>query len=289
MQQIIKQMLDKYETESPEEKINALKEVIQEAVLAGLARGGFFKYAALYGGTALRIFYGLDRFSEDLDFSLIKQDEDFNIGKYFSVLEQELESLGLKFSIEEKMKSVDSVIKSAFIKGGTKENILTFYPDNKQLEYFHSRELIKIKFEIDTNPPLYANYEMKYKTMPSNYQVRLYDAPSLFAGKLHALICRAWKNRIKGRDLYDYIFYVSRGVKVNLLHLQARMIDSGYITNKTKLTIDSLREILIDKFNQIDFNLAKKDVIPFVRNQKGLDVWGKDFFISTVDDLKESN
>ena len=289
MQQIIKQMLDKYETASPEEKINALKEVIQEAVLAGLARGGFFKYAAFYGGTALRIFYGLDRFSEDLNFSLIKQDEDFNIGKYFSVLEQELESLGLKFSIEEKMKSVDSVIKFAFIKGGTKENILTFYPDNKQLEYFHSKELIKIKFEIDTNPPPYANYEMKYKAMPSNYQVRLYDSPSLFAGKLHALICRTWKNRIKGRDLYDYIFYVSRGVKVNLLHLQARMIDSGYMPYESKLTIETLKEILIDKFSQIDFNLAKKDVIPFVKNQNGLDIWCKDFFISTVEDVKANN
>ena len=231
----------------------------------------------------------LDRFSEDLNFSLIKQAEDFNIGKYFSVLEQELESLGLKFSIEEKMKSVDSVIKSAFIKGGTKENILTFYPDNKQLEYFHSRELIKIKFEIDTNPPLYANYEMKYKTMPSNYQVRLYDAPSLFAGKLHALICRAWKNRIKGRDLYDYIFYISRGIKVNLLHLQARMIVSGYMPYESKLTIEILKEILIDKFSQIDFNLAKKDVIPFVKNQNGLDIWCKDFFISTVEDVKASN
>ena len=148
--------------------------------------------------------------------------------------------------------------------------------------------MIKIKFEIDTNPQPYANYEMKYKTMPSNYQVRLYDAPSLFAGKLHALLCRAWKNRIKGRDLYDYIFYVSRGVAVNLPHLQARMIDSGYLDSKASMTLESLKMMLIDKFNKIDYVAAKLDVFPFVRDQRSLEIWSKEFFTSTVDYINES-
>ena len=117
MQQVITQMLSKYQIKNIEDKKNAIKEIVQEVVLCGLSRGGFFKEAAFYGGTALRIFYGLDRFSEDLDFSLVSQNLNFDLTKYFSYIENETKSLGLNFSVIEKEKMIDSNIKSAFLKG----------------------------------------------------------------------------------------------------------------------------------------------------------------------------
>ena len=286
MEQIINQMLAKYEFNNNEDRVNALKEVIQEAVLCGLSRAGFFKEVAFYGGTALRIFYGLDRFSEDLDFSLMKPNLEFDMSKYFSVLEQELQSLGLSLKIEEKVKSPNSTIRSAFLKGSTKENILTFYSNNGAIGNIGAKDLIKVKFEVDVNPPEYATYEMKYGLLPSPYQVRLYDSPSLFAGKLHAVICRAWKNRIKGRDLYDYLFYLSRGTKVNLSHLKARLVESNYIQEEYDLSIETLKGLLTDRFDTIDFNQAKDDVLPFIRDKKSLDVWSKEFFIAVTQGLK---
>jgi|SRR5574344_1820827 predicted nucleotidyltransferase component of viral defense system len=286
MEQIINQMLAKYEINNNEDRVNALKEVIQEAVLCGLSRAGFFKEVAFYGGTALRIFYGLDRFSEDLDFSLMKPNLEFDMSKYFSVLEQELQSLGLSLKIEEKVKSPNSTIRSAFLKGSTKENILTFYSNNGAIGNIGAKDLIKVKFEVDVNPPEYATYEMKYGLLPSPYQVRLYDSPSLFAGKLHAVICRAWKNRIKGRDLYDYLFYLSRGTKVNLSHLKARLVESNYIQEEYDLSIETLKGLLTDRFDTIDFNQAKDDVLPFIRDKKSLDVWSKEFFIAVTQGLK---
>ncbi|MBR7091441.1 MAG: nucleotidyl transferase AbiEii/AbiGii toxin family protein, partial [Clostridia bacterium] len=207
MQTIFEQMLSKYEIKTLDDRKNAIKEVIQEVVLCGLSRAGFFSEVAFYGGTALRIFYGLDRFSEDLDFSLLTTNRDFSLDKYLAVLENEVKALGLNLKIEVKEKTKQSDIKSAFLKSNTKEMLLYFY--NVQ-EPIHHMDEIKIKFEIDTNPPSDANFEYKFGLMPYPYEVRLYDMPSLFAGKIHAVLCRAWKSgRVKGRDLYDYIFYIS--------------------------------------------------------------------------------
>jgi hypothetical protein len=180
-------MLSKYKVNSLDEERNALKEIVQEIALCGLSRAGFFKEAAFYGGTALRIFYGLDRFSEDLDFSLMAPNPDFDLSKYFSALESQMSSVGLNFTVEEKIKSADSNIKSAFLKGNTKEHILSIYRDNGQLKNLNPHEVIKIKFEVDTNPPPYANFENQYRLLPSPYSVKLYDLPSLFAGKIHAV------------------------------------------------------------------------------------------------------
>lgn len=180
MQTILEQMLEQYKTDTLEEKRNAIKEIVQEVALCGLSRAGFFKNVAFYGGTALRIFYGLDRFSEDLDFSLIAPNKDFELQRYFSGLESELASLGLQFTIEEKQKAMDSDIKSAFLKGNTKEHILSIY-DIRNIN-INPDENIKIKFEIDTNPPEFATFENKYRLLPTPYQVKLYDIllPNLF-------------------------------------------------------------------------------------------------------------
>lgn len=284
MQTILKQMLGNYKTDTIEEKKNALKEIVQEIALCGLSRAGFFKNAAFYGGTALRIFYGLDRFSEDLDFSLIAPDQDFQLSRYFSGLESELASLGLQFSIEEKQKTEDSAIRSAFLKGNTKEHVLSIY-DVKNIA-ISPNEIIKIKFEIDTNPPPFAGFETKYRLLPTPYSVRLYDTPSLFAGKLHAVICRSWKNRVKGRDLYDYVFYLSKQTKVNLPHLRARLQDSGALPATKPFTMETLSAMLNRRFETIDFKQAKQDVLPFIANPDKLDFWSKEFFIDITKNLQ---
>ncbi len=275
MNKIIEEMLNSLHPESNEEKKNALKEVIQEIALCGLSRGGFFHKTAFYGGTALRIFYGLDRFSEDLDFSLMKPDDKFDLKGFFPYLENEFQAYGFDLKIELKEKTVDSAIRSAFIKGNTKEHWLKIYHGGDQIP---KNEVLKVKFEIDTDPPEGATYERRYRLLPSPYEINLYDGPSLFAGKIHAVLCRGWKDRIKGRDLYDYIFYLSHNTKVNMSHLRHRLIESGYISTEDKFDIDEVRSMLNNRFGAIDFLQAKKDVMPFMKDPQSLEVWNSDFF-----------
>ncbi len=286
MQQVLTQMLSKYQIRNIEDKKNAIKEIVQEVVLCGLSRGGFFRDAAFYGGTALRIFYGLDRFSEDLDFSLVSANPDFNLTKYFSYIENETKSLGLNFSVTEKEKSIDSNIKSAFLKGNTKEHILTFYEESNEASIISREEVIKIKFEVDVNPPSGATYETKFGLLPSPYQVRLYDMSSLFAGKIHACLCRNWRTRVKGRDFYDYVFFLAMGAKVNLVNLKAKLVQSKYIAEDYDLTIKNLKTLLNERFSNIDFAQAREDVLPFVKDKSKLDLWSKEFFIEITKNLQ---
>lgn len=278
MNTAIEQMLKNYQIENIYDQKNAMKETMQEIVLCGLSRAGFFQKAAFYGGTALRIFYGLDRFSEDLDFSLVTADPDFDLTVYFPVLEKEVRAFGLHVMIQEKEKTKESNIRSAFLKGNTKEHLLLFYADEDLAGSVARSELIKIKFEVDINPPEYAGFEHKYRLLPTPYEVNLYDMPSLFAGKIHAVLCRAWKSRIKGRDLYDYVFYLSRGSAVNQKHLRARLLQSGFISEDMECTLPELRNMLYERFDTIDFRQAKQDVEPFIRDTASLNMWNADFF-----------
>ena len=278
MNTAIEQMLKNYRIENIYDQKNAMKEIMQEIVLCGLSRAGFFQKAAFYGGTALRIFYGLDRFSEDLDFSLVTADPEFDLTVYFPVLEKEVRAFGLHVRIQEKEKTKESNIRSAFLKGNTKEHLLLFYADEKLAGSVARSEVVKIKFEVDINPPEYAGFEHKYRLLPTPYEVNLYDMPSLFAGKIHAVLCRAWKSRIKGRDLYDYVFYLSRGSAVNQKHLRARLLQSGFISEDMKCTLPELRHMLYERFDTIDFRQAKQDVEPFIRDTASLNMWNADFF-----------
>ena len=289
MNNIIEQMLSQYEIKNTNDEINALKEIIQELVLSGLSRGGFFDEAAFYGGTALRIFYKLDRFSEDLDFALIKPNKNFDLSKYFTYIEKELKSYGLNLEISTKQKSDDSNITSAFLKGDTLEHILKFFPNEENHEYDHLLRNIKIKFEIDIDPPAGATYETQYKLLPSPHQIKLYDKESLFAGKIHAILCRGWKTRTKGRDLYDYIFFIANNSSVNVELIKNKLIESKYIDSKKTFNINILKELLIKKFKDIDYNDAKNDVIPFMSNVDSLKMWSSEFFISITDKLKSVN
>ena len=286
MSTVIEEMLKSYQVDNIYDRKNAMKEIMQEIVLCGLSRAGFFKEAAFYGGTALRIFYGLDRFSEDLDFSLEQINLDFDLCSYFPVLKKEVKAFGLNVEIQEKEKTKDSNIRSAFLKGNTKEHLLLFYADERVVGSVAKNEVVKIKFEVDTNPPAFATYEHKYRLLPVPYEIRLYDMPSLFAGKIHAVICRGWQSRIKGRDLYDYIFYLSKAVAVNQRHLRARLIDSGYISENQECTLEEIKTMLKNRFDSIDFLQARKDVEPFIRDTSVLDIWSSDFFKQITEGLK---
>ena len=286
MNNILQKILEKYEINNEQDEINAMKEIIQEIVLSGLSRGRFFDEAAFYGGTALRIFYGLDRFSEDLDFALIKPNINFDLSKYFTFIENEVKSYGLNLVVNKKEKGKDSNITSAFLKGDTMEHVLLFFTDNNHQTNNKVLKDIKIKFEVDINPPAGANYELKYQLLPSPYQIRLYDLPSLFAGKIHAILCRKWNLRTKGRDLYDYVFFLSLNIKVNIDLVKNKLIESKYIKESDSFNIDILRELLKEKFKEINYDNAREDVKPFIKNISSLDLWSKEFFISITDKLE---
>ena len=284
MASVIESMLAKYDCKNTADYRNALKEITQEVALCGLSRGGFFNKAAFYGGTALRIFYGLDRFSEDMDFSLSKEDEVFDLSQYFSILEEELYSVGLEMTVESKAKKQETPVQSAFLKGNTLKHLLKIIPTKNTPLQIPSNEILKIKFEVETNPPKLANYETKYRLLPSPFAVKLYDKPSLFAGKLHALLCRGWKNRVKGRDFYDFIWYISNKTSVNLPHLQKRMEQTGHWDTDKVLTIAQLKNLLKDRFHTINFEDAKHDVQPFIADRSILDLWSTDFFCAITDE-----
>ena len=178
------------------------------------------------------------------------------------MLKNETQSLGLNFKVTEKIKSFDLNIKSALLKGNTKEHIMTFYENNDDAKLINKDEAIRIKFEVDTNPSAGANYEIKFGLLPTPYQVRLYDLPSLFAGKIHACLCRNWQSRVKGRDFYDDVFFLSIGAKVNITNWKAKLVQSQFINENFDLTIENLKAKLNKRFEHINYEQAKEEIQP---------------------------
>ena len=142
---------------------------------------------------------------------------------------------------------------------------------------------MKIKLEVDINPPKYGEYEVKYLLNPIPFSVKLFSESSLFAGKLLDLLCRAWKTKVKGRDLYDYVWYLSKYAPLNLKHLEARMQQSGHLKESVTLTKELLSSMLQERFSQIDYSQAKQDVIPFVKDSEKLQLWSEGFFQNITD------
>lgn len=285
----IERMLGKYDIKSVDKANHALKEVIQEVVLQILSQTDFFQHAAFYGGTALRIFYGLNRFSEDMDFSLQSLEPDFSLQKYLPVLEQGLHSFGFIMQAQEKQKQQGSPVQSAFLKGNTRIHLLHITALPFPYSGVPSNALLSMKVEIDTNQPPGAQYETKFRLLPQPYSVVLYDKPSLFAGKLHALLCRNWKHRGKGRNFYDYVWYLQEHIPVNLEHLQARMHQSGHWDSERSLSLLIVIDLLEQRFTEVDYESVKADVSPFIPNANVLDIWSKEFFIAITKDLLTAN
>jgi predicted nucleotidyltransferase component of viral defense system len=274
----IKIMLDRYSCASISDYENALKEIIQEISLLGLWRSKFFEKAAFYGGSALRILYGLDRFSEDLDFSLLKKDSKFSCADYCKAIEEELKSFGFLVTVEKKEKVSKSNIESAFIKAGTLKNLLIIDVPTTLEKKMHIGKSLKIKLEIDKEPPRGFSVEAKYLYQPLPFSINTYTIEHLFAGKMHAILCRPWVNRVKGRDWYDLVWYVGQDIPVGLKHLESRMKQSGHLGARERLTEDNLKKRLLKRIDTLDFSKARKDVQSLLKDPASIQVWSKDFF-----------
>lgn len=285
MNNLLKQLISKPLPDSENELIKLLRESLQSLALLGLWRSNFFEHAAFYGGTALRILYGLDRFSEDLDFSLLKPNADFTFEKYRDSIIRELEAFGFKVNFEVKHKSKKSEIESAFIKTNTLQQLILIEAPLNILSTIDKQNTLKIKLEVDTNPPPNFDTEMKYVFSPIQFAVKSFTTSSLFAGKMHAILCRKWKTRVKGRDWYDFAWYVGKYPELNLKHLEERMRQSGDYYDADKLTKEKLMDILNKTIENLDIEKAKAEVEPFVENKISLELWSKDFFKAAAEKI----
>lgn len=265
-------MLSAYDRSTEQKRRNAIFEVNQQVILAGLYNGGFFDVAAFYGGTCLRIFHGLQRFSEDMDFSLLAPDDDFELTKYFQPVIDEFALVGRQVEIKKKDKKNFGKVESAFLKDNTDVYDV----------YFQTDKSIKIKIEVDTRPPMQFSTEQKLLLQPHSFMTRCFALPDLFAGKMHALVYRAWKNRVKGRDWYDFEWYVRHGVPLDFTHLAERVRQF----NHEEISKDAFIGQLKDKLYLANINQVKSDVLPFVRNPKELNIWSNDYFVQLADMIK---
>jgi len=279
MNQALRSLIDRYRPETLRDRENALKEIVQELSLLGLWRSKFYEHAAFYGGTALRVFHGLPRFSEDMDFSLQAPNPEFRFDPYLESIRAELASMGFTFEIETRPRQSTTAIESAFIKGGTRINLLSIGAPDGLGAHLPEPQRIRIKLEIDTQPPPGATYEVMTSLVPIPFQVRLFSLPCLFAGKLHAVLCRNWKQRVKGRDIYDFLWYLGRNVPCHLGHLQRRMEQTGHWEPSRNLDLPALKNLLRARFDAVDFEQAKSDVRPFLRDPDALALWSNAFFI----------
>jgi predicted nucleotidyltransferase component of viral defense system len=278
MHDAVRSMLDRYENRSRDDYVNALREILQNVALLGLWRSKFFEHAAFYGGSALRILYGLDRYSEDLDFSLLLPDASFSLGVYGNALQREISSFGFHVGFESRRKAQAGAIESAFLKTNTYRQLILIEVAEELLRDLHPAKNLKIRLEVDTDPPGGFETETRYVLQPIPFSVRVYCLPDLFAGKLHALLCRKWKTRVKGRDWYDLVWYAGRHPEVRISHLESRMRQSGDYRNDEPLTTDKLQNLLRQAVDDLDVERARQEVSPFIIDQRALDVWSRDFF-----------
>ena len=282
--QLIQQMLSRYNLQTHDDYTRALREIMQEIALAGLYRAGFFKKAAFYGGTCLRIFHGLDRFSEDMDFSLLRPDAAFSFDPYVDAVKQEFASHGMDITIQIKKKIKPSQVESAFLKNDT--SIYDFLLDGEVLRMHPGKpSKIKIKFETDTDPPPGFTTENKLMLLPFSFYVRCYCLPDLFAGKMHALLFRKWKTRVKGRDWYDLEWYVRQGIPVNLSHLSERIRQSGELKDQ-QINTPALFGLLQERIASLNVSRAVSDIKPFLNDKAKLDIWSEKYFLDLIKHLK---
>lgn len=271
---LFNQMLSQYNIVTENDRRNAIYEVMQQITLAGLYRGGFFDKAAFYGGTCLRIFHNLNRFSEDMDFSLLDKDSTFNIEDYFPSIIKEFELLGREVVITKKEKKNFGKVESAFLKDDTEVYDVAFQTEKS----------MKIKIEVDTQPPLNFATEQKLLIQPFSFFTRCFTLPNLYAGKMHALVFRTWKNRVKGRDWYDFEWYIKNGISLDFQHLQERIKEFNEVEMSKDVFLTKLKEHIAST----DINLVKADVMPFIKNPKELEIWSTDYFLQLADMIKYS-
>jgi predicted nucleotidyltransferase component of viral defense system len=283
MNAIIETKLADYNAANPLEEENAIKEIIQEIALYGLWRAKFFDVAVFQGGTSLRILHQLPRFSEDLDFMLLAPDPAFDWRPYLKVLTETFEEYGLSPETVSKAQ-MDKRIRNAVIKDNSVANQLDL-----SFERRDDRKKLKIKLEIDVEPPAHSGDAFTFLDFPVDYEVRHQDMASNFALKIHALLCRDY---VKGRDWYDFAWYVSKGIFPNLQHLQAALQQFGPWSKNDALSVDIawLEKHLAARIQEIDWDKAKEEVRRFLRpiEAESLNLWSNRFFDSKLSKLVEN-
>jgi hypothetical protein len=279
MKQVIADFIGSKNPQSLYEYDRALREILQHIALLGLGRAGFFEHAAFYGGTALRIIHGLPRFSEDIDFTLLKTTPEFSLGSYLSGLKTELAGFGFDTEVAAVEKK-SSTVESAFIKANTRAHILSVSPSAALAGAVPSNQLIKVKLEVDTDPPGNFSTEAVPLLFPLPFYLRVCSLPDLFAGKMHCVLYRTWRKRVKGRDWYDMIWFLRRGEPLHLAHLEERMCQSGDWVGRRELRKEDFLDLYRKRVENTDFSQAVSDVLPFIEDPRELDVWGRDFFLT---------
>lgn len=285
MRTTIDELIQSYNPTTIDETKAALREIIQSIVLLGLSRGEFFKHASFYGGTALRIFYGLNRYSEDLDFTLNYVDESFSIEPYIAKIQDVGRSYGLDLEITTKIKKIKTPIESPFAKINTYQTLINLKINNELTSLLHKDEVIKVKFEIDCSPALGFTVKNKWLDIPEFASIVVLDEPSLFAGKIHAILCRTYKSSVKGRDYYDFLFYISKRIKPNMNYLRNKLVETGKLKKEDDFNLNKLKLMLKEKFESVDFNEVKKDAMRFVFHNEDLSYYSSDLFIQMLDRL----
>lgn len=283
MNEALRKMLGKYPLNNLEDHLLALREILQEIALLGLWRSKFFDKAAFYGGTALRILHGLDRFSEDLDFSLLMPIKNFDLNVYLSALQKEIAAFGFQVRVESPLKPSQSQVRSAFLKANTISQLLVIQAAEELVRKLHREQVLKIRLEVDTDPPAGFETETRYLLHPIPFAVRTYVLPDLFAGKMHAILCRRWKNRSKGRDWYDLVWYAANHPQLHLAHLEQRMRQSCDWTVQDPLTSTDFQKLLRSAIDNLDVQLVRTEVEPFVKQPEQLEIWSHAFFQDIAD------
>ena len=267
-------MVAEFRKKNAADERNAMHEVMQQIALAGLARGGFFEKAAFYGGTCLRLLHGMQRYSEDMDFSLLAPDRSFQFEDYFPAVVEEFKLAGKDVEIRMKHKGQPSAIESAFLKESSDVYDIGFTTEKRQ----------KVKIEVDIDPPPKFATEMRVLHEPRNCVVRSYTLPDLFAGKVSAALFRKWKTRVKGRDWYDVAWYISHNTPLDVAHLVERAKESEPGADVS--TPEKVIAAFDAKIESIDFAAAKADVEPYVVDKSELSIWSAEFFRQMVRMMK---
>lgn len=275
MNDALKRMLSKYTDRSRAGLEQALREIIQEITLVGLWRGKFFEHAAFYGGTALRILYGLDRFSEDMDFTLFETDHKFSWDRYAEPVKRELQAYGFDVTMQEKTKAAQCAVKSAFLKGNTLQELLKIGASTENVHGLHPETQVRIKIEVDSDPIISFPTENLLLNEPAPVSIRTVTREGLFAGKMHATLFREWRGRVKGRDWYDMVWYIRRGVPLDLT------LFSQIAQKENPLSPAEFLTIATAKIEQLDISSAKRDITAFVADPALIErEWSKDYFKS---------
>lgn len=284
----IQSMLQKYNCNTQADYENSLKEIMQQIALLALSRTDFFSRAAFYGGTALRILHGIDRFSEDLDFSLLDVNLGFSLEEYNKAVVDELKLYGLESSIATKNKNIESNIKTAELQSNVKRQFISINVPEKVSSQVHREKIINIKMEVDTNPPLNFSTESNAITQPVFFKVSSFTLEDLFAGKISALLSRQWKNRVKGRDWYDYMWLIQKDVSIGITHLKERLEYNGFLqqNNITSLDLITLKNIIHEKIDSTNFDSAIEDIRKYIKDFESISYFNAQVFHDLTDNIK---